>query len=160
MGTVHRIGKDGHKYRGESGAGIIFTDGHKILLLRRSDGDEHEKGTWGIPGGKAKPGELAIDAAVRESKEECGNFEGQRIAKFEEPDNSFMWTTFMYRVKKPFKCQLSDEHDNWKWFKLDEIEDQTLHSKFKIKLPRYLKIIKVKFHQPPTFKEWLELKGQ
>jgi ADP-ribose pyrophosphatase YjhB (NUDIX family) len=153
MGTVHRIGKGGKKYRGEAGAGILFTDGKKILLLRRADGDEKE--TWGIPGGKANPNELAVDTAVRESKEECGNFAGRRVAKFEEPDNAFMWTTFMYKVNKPFRCKLSHEHDNWKWFPIDEVENQTLHSKFKSSWPCYLKSIKSKFNSRPTFREWV-----
>ena len=38
-----------------AGAGIFFTDGKKVLLLRRSEkGDGN--GTWGLPGGKVEEG--------------------------------------------------------------------------------------------------------
>ncbi len=53
MQDYHRIGKDGAKYKGKRGAGILFTDGKQILLLKRSEGSDNP-GTWGLPGGGAK----------------------------------------------------------------------------------------------------------
>lgn len=151
MKTYHRFGKDGKIYRGKKGAGILFTDGNKILLLKRADGDEI--GSWGIPGGKAEPGELDIDAAVRETKEECGGMTGQRLGKFEEYDNVFRWTTFLYKVDRPFQCRLSKEHSEYKWFPLEEVEKQVLHSKFKEYWPYYKRAIEKRF-SPRTFKEF------
>jgi ADP-ribose pyrophosphatase YjhB (NUDIX family) len=40
----------------------------RILLLRRSDGDD----LWGFPGGAMEPGEAAAAAVVREVREEIG----------------------------------------------------------------------------------------
>jgi len=148
-----RLGKNGHRYWGKKGAGIIFTDGKHILLLKRSEGDE--KDTWGIPGGSLEEGELDIDGAIREAKEECGNFEGQRVGKFEEIDGTHRWSTFIYRIDKPFKCELSNEHSDWDWFEFDELENLSLHSKFHKNWPSYLKLIKRRFKGFQTFKEWI-----
>jgi 8-oxo-dGTP diphosphatase len=149
----HRIGKDGTSYAGKLGAGIIFTDGKQLLLLKRADGDH--RGKWGQPGGEVEPGETAIDAAIREAQEECGNFDGYRIGEFEEKDGLHRWTTFLYKIKKPFACALSKEHSAFKWFDLDKLKSADLHPKFKENLPAYLKMINRKFQSLGSFKEWL-----
>lgn len=150
----HRIGKEGHKYAGKRGAGIIFTDGKQILLLQRANGED--KDTWGQPGGQVEDGETSIDAAIREAQEECGNFEGCRIGEFEEIDGLHRWMTYIYKIKQPFDCKLSNEHKAWKWFNFHELKYVDLHPKFKENLHAYLKLIHRKFESPPTFREWLE----
>jgi 8-oxo-dGTP pyrophosphatase MutT (NUDIX family) len=141
----HRIGKNGDRYSGDKGAGILYTDGKKILLLKRADGDH--KGTWGQPGGMVEEGESNIDAAIRESKEECGRVEGYRIAEFEEKDGLHRWTTYLYRIKKPFTCHLSHEHSAWKWFDIDKLKYVDLHPKFKENLGAYIRLIERKFNK-------------
>ena len=49
-------------------AGCIRDEEGRILLLRRSDGDN----LWGLPGGGIELGERAADAVVREVREETG----------------------------------------------------------------------------------------
>ena len=49
-------------------AACIRDDAGRILLLRRSDGDN----LWSFPGGGIEPGERAAEAAVREAREEIG----------------------------------------------------------------------------------------
>jgi len=49
-------------------AACIRDEEGRILLLRRSDGDN----LWGFPGGAVEPGEGAAEAAVREVREEIG----------------------------------------------------------------------------------------
>lgn len=49
-------------------AGCIRDEEGRILLLRRSDGDN----LWGFPGGGIELGERAADAVVREVREEIG----------------------------------------------------------------------------------------
>ena len=51
-----------------SAAACIRDDDGRILLLRRSDGDD----LWSFPGGAMEPGERAADAVVREVREEIG----------------------------------------------------------------------------------------
>ncbi len=48
----------------------IVTRNGKFLLLKRSDTDEHNAGRWALPGGHFEPGETAVDALIRELKEE------------------------------------------------------------------------------------------
>lgn len=148
-----RIGKNGNKYWGEKGAGIFFTDGKKVLLLRRAEkGDNKDK--WCLPGGKVEDGETFIDAARRESKEECGKVEGNRFEDLEEKDGNHIWKTYFFKINKPFDCILSDEHSDWKWVDLDKINKMDLHAKFKENLYRHIKIVKNKFNNI-NFKEWL-----
>ena len=50
------------------GVGVVVRDENgRVLLERRSD-----CGWWGLPGGRIEPGESAIEAAIREMKEETG----------------------------------------------------------------------------------------
>ena len=49
-------------------AACIRDEEGRILLLRRSDGDD----LWGFPGGAIEPGERADEAVAREVKEEIG----------------------------------------------------------------------------------------
>jgi ADP-ribose pyrophosphatase YjhB (NUDIX family) len=51
------------------GAVIQAGDG-RLLLVRR--GNEPDRGTWSLPGGRVEPGESAEDAVVRETREETG----------------------------------------------------------------------------------------
>jgi mutator protein MutT len=49
-------------------AACIRDEAGRILLLRRSDGED----LWGFPGGAVEPGERADGAAAREVREEIG----------------------------------------------------------------------------------------
>jgi 8-oxo-dGTP diphosphatase len=148
------IGKGGKRYWGKRGAGVVFTDGERILLLRRKGGGaaDHE-GKWCIPGGKAEAGELPIDTARRECKEEIGNFEGVRFAQFDEKDGQHVFTVYLFKVDKPFSVHLSEEHDEWEWVRLEGVHKLPLHPEFAQHFPYYLKAIKRKFET--NFSEWL-----
>lgn len=153
----HRIGKDGKKYWGRLGAGIVFTDGKSVLLLQRSDKSDHP-GYWCIPGGKAEKNEMPIDCAIRESREECGNVEGIRFAQFNAKDGSHTFHTFLYAIDKPFEVTLSDEHSDFKWTPVNEVDELKLHPKFKESWDAYLRAIQRRFDPKKTFSEWLQLK--
>jgi 8-oxo-dGTP pyrophosphatase MutT (NUDIX family) len=154
----HRIGKDGKKYWGRLGAGIVFTDGKKILLLQRSPKSDHP-GYWCIPGGKANENESPIDCAVRESKEECGSAEGIRFAQFHDRDGGHHFHTFLYSVMKPFEVRLSDEHSDSAWVPIDEVKKMKLLPKFAESFPAYLRAIKKRFPEEKSFIEWLASRG-
>lgn len=148
-----RIGKDGNKYWGNKGAGIFFTNGKKVLLLKRAEKGDN-KDTWTIPGGKIEEGESSIDAAKRESIEECGKLRGNRFHDIEQIDGQHVWTTFFFKVDKLFKCKLSDEHSDWNWFNISELKDLNLHPKFKENLDRHINVVN-KYFKKSNFKEWL-----
>ncbi len=149
----HRIGKDGKKYYGLWGAGILFTDGQKILLLRRKAPSDCPA-KWGLPGGRAKKGESAIDCARRESKEECGTITGNRFAAFEEIDGKHRFFVYIYAIDSPFECKLSKEHDDWKWVPLSDLDKYDLHPRLEKQMPYYRKAIARRF-PPKRFSEWL-----
>lgn len=148
----HRIGAGGGKVYGKEGAGIFYTNGKKVLLLKRSSiGDN--PGTWCLPGGRLKSSESAIDGAKRETAEECGDFHpGEQFYKIEDKNGLQKFTVFFFYTKNLFSCRLSKEHTDWRWFDLHHLQSVELHPKFKDRLKDYIRIVE---RSQLSFKEWL-----
>lgn len=155
----HRIGKDGKKYYGKSAAGILFTDGEKLLLLKRNEirGDNFEK--WSIPGGKLENRETPIDGARREAQEECGHSDGQMFGHYDDMDGRFHFHTFFFAIPKPFEIKISSEHSEGKWVNLDDVAKMNLHPRFAQNWPYFIEKIKKRFPKIKSFEEWIEKKS-
>lgn len=151
----HRIGDRGNRVGSTRSAGILFTDGKSILLLKRA-GDCRHSGTWAFPGGHGRAGETDISTAVRETKEETGldTIPGHRIENFVSQDGHKKFTTFLYKVGQPFDCTLSDEHSDWSWTPFEDLRSRDLHPKVGENMGRFLKAIRRKVW---TFEEWCRL---
>ncbi len=50
--------------------GVVCLRGDEVLLIRR--GRPPREGEWSLPGGRIEPGERAVDAGLRELREETG----------------------------------------------------------------------------------------
>jgi len=60
----------GHAHWGRRGAaGLLLAERGRVLLQLRA-GWAHQGGTWSIPGGARERGESAVQAALREAREE------------------------------------------------------------------------------------------
>lgn len=115
-------------------AGCLFLHKNKILLLKRSDKPYY----WNFPGGHRKSGELAIDTAKREAKEEIGHFEGYKFAESKGKN----YILLFFKVSNLFKCRLNHEHIDWRWVDLGQVKYLNLLPELEKDLPKYLKIIK------------------
>lgn len=151
---LHRLKPQEIRY----GAGILFTDGKRVLLLQRAE--KEDEGKWSIPGGRADPGESALETAKRETKEEVGEVHGKQFAKFVYKDDEQHFTTYLFAIDKDekFDPELSKEHSRAKWIKIKSLKDYDLHPKFKEELSKYIKAIESHFNKEiKGFKEWLEI---
>jgi dATP pyrophosphohydrolase len=94
--------------------------GHELLQLRRVP-TSYMGGTWQTVRGKIKPGETAIQGAVRELKEETGLsprefYRLPSIESFYTPDDT-IWhcPVFFALVAADAAVTLNHEHDAHRW---------------------------------------------
>ncbi|MCK9458592.1 MAG: NUDIX hydrolase [Proteobacteria bacterium] len=121
-------------------AGIFFTDGRAVLMLKRRPPGSNPN-TWGLPGGHSEGEETPLMAAQREAREECGKMTGKKFGVL----TSGAWTCFFYQVPKTFRCEISEEHDAWEWVKFEELKHLQLHPQFKKQMQRYIAFVKRHF---------------
>lgn len=114
-------------------AGALIKD-EMILILRRSLNDDVYPGLWELPSGKKEPLESVWDSVVREVKEETGidvtaldvvstfNFE------VDKPDEIRDVTQIVFLVEPTVSISvtISNEHDEFKWIKKDEMKNYNL----------------------------------
>ena len=109
---------------GTSAVTIVLDPDNFALVIRRSQTDPWKPGHWNFPGGKVDPNEVAIDAAVREVREEAGfRLSKQRVHhafSYKHPKGKTH--IFWARVHRRPKVRFPDgEHDASAWRKLDQL---------------------------------------
>lgn len=94
----------------------------RYLLLKRSPKNSRYPGLWQIVTGSIEPGERAIDAAMRELKEETGLQAERfwtlpRVNAFLDPDRDTIHLSpvFVARAEKDAEPRLSAEHERFVW---------------------------------------------
>ena len=106
--------------------GIVKNENGEILLLKRHPKSIHGPEKWELPGGKVDRGEFFDECLVREIKEET-NLEA-KVGDFCEAiqDDYFHKRTIqviMYLTDIEGKVKISDEHEDFKWVKVEDIKD-------------------------------------
>lgn len=113
------------------GVGVMIKDGGKILLGHRvaryrDTGGIYEPDSWTLPGGKQEYTETAVEAAIREVKEETNinlhNLKVFGVSDDIQPDRHFVTIQFIAegysgepKVMEPNKL------DEWRWFELSSL---------------------------------------
>jgi mutator protein MutT len=95
-------------------AGIMYTSGDRVLLLKRAQGSNYA-GTWAFPGGKIDDGETPEQAARRESSEEISHDPGQ-LMLIKEAQFSVYGSE-----GDQFPILLNSEHDGYVWATADDL---------------------------------------
>lgn len=100
---------------------LLMNPAGELLLLRRSATDPFHPGTWDLPGGRLEPGESYVQAALRETHEECGltlpPASLQLVYGTSNPRLQGTGTWLFYRAAAPAEAAiaLSGEHDTYTW---------------------------------------------
>lgn len=126
--TAYKIIKES-KVNQFSGAGIIFYDGERILLLKKPNKK------WGFVGGKPIEEETPLQTAMREAKEEIGTIHGVNKKELKIKLRGNTYYTYIFKVKEVFNdITLSDEHIDYSWVKLDNLDKIKLSKAFEISI--------------------------
>ena len=90
---------------------IVYTDGDKILWMRRT-----KDNSWGFPGGHVEEGESAIEGAIRESREETEHVPATGLQLIYEEGKVRLFGC----NDGEFAPELNDEHDAFVWATLED----------------------------------------
>tara|TARA_B100001741_G_scaffold302407_1_gene291528 strand:+ start:740 stop:1120 length:381 start_codon:yes stop_codon:yes gene_type:complete len=109
---------------------VIITKDNNYLLLKRSSTSKTYPNTWDFPGGKLDTGEIPIQTALREAKEETGlDIEIGTEVKTHSTTFNGHTSVFHYFLSESFSgnIQISNEHSEYGWFSKEEISKLDVH---------------------------------
>lgn len=133
-----------HDLNGRSGAGVLLiaTDTRRILLAKRGLAGAYPS-TWAPFGGMVDPGEVPIEAALRELQEEAGvalspespnlireHVFVDTITSRDKAARPFSFYTFAYLSDFEPQVTLNAESAGYGWFTQDEAAALLLHPGF------------------------------
>jgi 8-oxo-dGTP diphosphatase len=104
---------------------ILIDDENRLLIMKSSDMNVQFAGEWDLPGGHIHIGEDAIDGLKREVKEETTLDITSPERIYEEGRIKFYKTR---RYNGTIK--LSEEHTEYKWVTIQELDSYTIGAKF------------------------------
>lgn len=144
-------------------AGILFLDQSKNALFLKRGPEGDFPGTWCLPGGTQEEGETLLECAIREAKEEVGEFPDspitywtRRVSSPEapvlqlapttavpseelpgaaQPGEQVDFTTFVQRVDEQFVPTINNESVGYAWAPADQ-PPEPLHPGVRVVLQR------------------------
>jgi 8-oxo-dGTP diphosphatase len=107
--------------------GVVTLD-DKVLLMKKED--QLGKMFWDIPGGRMEQEETIHQALEREMKEEIPTINGFKVGELmlayrldrDLKDGSGLMLLFYELEAEPFEASVSEEHLEFKWFTLQELD--------------------------------------
>jgi 8-oxo-dGTP pyrophosphatase MutT (NUDIX family) len=97
----------------------------------------------GFCGWKAIEEETPIETAKREAKEELGTIHGTNKKELIFKIRGNKYFTYIFKVNEAFKdITLSDEHIDYSWVRVENLEKMKISKIFQICLPDILKTLK------------------
>ena len=123
----------GHPHWGRRGAaGLLLADGGLVLLQLRAKWSHHG-GTWSIPGGARERGETAVEAALREAREELGVDPTALETRGSSVADCGGWTyeTVLAVPRGELQVRNLAETDAHAWVDAGEVEQLALHPAFR-----------------------------
>lgn len=116
--------------------GICENNG-KILLMKVRSKFVHDACKWELPGGKVKRNEFFDESLIREFKEET-DLDVEVIDFIKVVENDYVACKTKEEVKslqiimevkaETEKIRISNEHDQYDWFTIEEIKDMALNN--------------------------------
>jgi 8-oxo-dGTP pyrophosphatase MutT (NUDIX family) len=123
----------GHAHWGRRGAaGLLLADAGQVLLQLRA-GWAHQGGTWSIPGGARERGESAVQAALREAREEM-SIRGRDVevrSTYVATCGGWEYETVLAVAAGPVHLAHLSESEAHVWAAPDEVADLPLHPSFR-----------------------------
>jgi len=92
--------------------------GPRTLRLLRAPTMEHYPNVWSNPGGSIEPGELPLQAAVRELAEETGIVVPPHVLVYTHMNVEYPFHVRHYRLElnQMVEPRLDTEHVAWAWY--------------------------------------------
>lgn len=118
----------------ENTACLILNNENKFLLIQRNPKDDSYPSFWELPSGGIEEGERMEDGIVREVMEETGidiskmnikqvDTEKYTLTKENGDIKNVVETTYTVYLDNTPKVVLSDEHVNYKWITLSQLDE-------------------------------------
>lgn len=103
---------------------ILISCGDEVLYLRRANYLKFNRGKWCIPGGSIDKNEDALEAVIRETKEETGIIISNPKFLFKhEYDNGKSTSVFHIELNEKPEVKISKEHAQFKWLTYKQVEE-------------------------------------
>ena len=104
---------------------VLIDDNDQILILKRTEGMEKFAGEWDLPGGHTEVGESDLDALRREVKEET-------TLDIANPKEILQKGRIKFYKTRQYSgiIELSDEHTDYKWVTIEDLDSYTIGAEF------------------------------